>query len=371
MNAAVPSVVEIDLDAIGYNVRSALKRLPPGVRIIAVVKANAYGHGAEEVAREALSAGAHFLAVAHVQEGEALRRAGLDAPIVVLGPAMAEEMDKAAGLALTPAVFSQDRLWALEKAGERLCRLVDCHLKVDTGMNRIGVRPGEELEALLDVMDACPHVRLAGIFSHLYNADVSREHTRVQYDRFRGAVEQARRRGHTPMTHLSNSAAVFDRFYSEWDAVRLGIAMYGLSPLEGEVDVKPVMAWKTIVAYLHTIHPGETVSYGAEFTATRETVVATLPVGYADGYPRILQGKAQVIIGGVRVPVIGRVCMDQCMADVTDIPRVELGDEVVLLGRQGSQQITAGEFARWCQTIHYEIVTGAGRRSPRRYLHGR
>jgi len=362
-----PSVVEVDVCAMRRNIAYAQSLLEPSCRLIAVVKANAYGHGDVAVSRVALDMGAWALAVANREEAARLREAYPKARILVLGPAMPCEMQALAQMQVWPTVFYPEQVEALQAAAEVLGHEVSCHVAVDTGMNRIGTRPGERLEALLQAFSQCPQVKMEGIFSHLFHADGNDQATQAQRAVFEEALCRVRQAGHNPIVHLSNSAAALYRNHLHYDAVRLGIGMYGLEPWEKDENLTSVMTWKTHVAFLHEAQAGETVSYGGDFTVDRPMRIATLPVGYADDYPRQLSGKAEVLIRGSRARILGRICMDQMMVDVTDIPDVALGDEVVLLGRQGAEEIHARELAQICGTIHYEIVTGAGRRAPRVY----
>jgi len=359
------SVVRVDLSRLRRNVTLAREGLPEDVKLWAVVKANAYGHGASGCAKAALEAGAYGLAVANLKEGLPLRALFPDTPILVLGPSMPEEMAEMAAQDICPAVFYPEQVEALAQAAGNLGRSVGCHLALDTGMNRIGARMGESLDAMLETFKKHPAVEMRGVFSHLYAADGGEEETRAQAENFARCLEAIHAAGFAPMAHLANSAALLYRPELHFDAVRLGVAMYGLEPWEKDGRLAPVMTWATHVAHLHTLPARESVSYGGVFRAERDMRVATLPVGYADGYPRALSNRASVLIRGQRARILGRICMDQMMVDVTDIPGVVLGDEAVLLGEQGDACIPASELADLIGTIHYEIVTNAGRRAPR------
>ncbi|MBI3182913.1 MAG: alanine racemase [Myxococcales bacterium] len=364
-----PTRAEIDLAALEHNFGVA-KKLAGPAGVLAVVKANAYGHGAVPVARELERLGAAMLGVALVEEGIELRAAGVKAPILVLGGTYEGGYELMVEHELSPAVFRIDHLSRLERAAARLGQSVSAHLKLDTGMGRIGLLPSE-LEAFLDAAKRVRRVSLDGLLSHFANADLADEAlTREQAARFGAALAALRRRGIEPRwRHLANSAAVLELPEAceglELNLVRPGIMLYGLSPagwLASRAELRPVLSWKTAVIHLKTVPAGTPVSYGGTWVAPRESRIATLPVGYADGYSRAFSGRAAVLVRGRRAPIVGRVCMDLCMADVTEIGEVEVGDEVVLLGQQGGLGVSAEELARLAGTIHYEVVCGiAGR----------
>lgn len=358
---------EIDLSAIKSNVQVMRDRLAPGVKFLAVVKANAYGHGAVPVAEAALEAGADMLAVAIPEEGLELRRAGIDAPILVLGGIEEEAALAVAAGDLTQTVFDEPRIRALSEAGERLARRVKLHLKLDTGMNRIGVRTREEAQALTRLIDSLPGVELTGCFTHMATADGDeRAYTDAQLARFRELTDAIAQVHPAPITrHAANTASIFRFPEAQFDMVRGGIALYGYPPVPEAAGLRPAMRWIAHAVYVKTISPGDRVSYGGLFEAKRETVVMTVPVGYADGYRRALSGKGCVLVRGHRAPILGRVCMDQIMVDVTDIPGVQVGDEVVLLGQQDGETIDAEEMAAWLDTISYEVLCSPSARVPR------
>ncbi|NLG36875.1 MAG: alanine racemase [Clostridiales bacterium] len=358
--------VIVDLSAIERNIGFVRQGLGPETGMIAVVKANAYGHGMFEVARRALGCGVSMLAVATDAEGAQLREAGIGAPVLVLGGLLPQCAPTLLKHRLIPAVYTSEMIYALSKAAAP-DRAVPIHIKIETGMNRSGARPGRELSALLEALWECPRVRLTGMFSHFAAAEEADDSfTRRQYDVFRQAAEQAREAGFSPRLHIGNSAAAMRHAFAHMDWVRLGIVMYGLDPAgDANPNLQPALSWITRIVCLKRIEAGETVGYGRTYTATGPRTIATLPVGYADGYRRAFGGRADVLIGGRRAPVVGLVCMDQCMADVSGIPGVKVGDEAVLLGKQADEEITAGELAAIAHTIHYEIVTCIGPRIPR------
>jgi len=363
------NMCEIDLDAIRNNVRVMREKTADGARFLAVVKANGYGHGAAAVALAALDAGASMLAVAIPEEGIELRQAGIDAPILVLGG-----IDESAALAvaqhdLTQVVFDEPRIRALSAAGESLGRAVKVHLKLDTGMSRIGVRTQEEAKALTALIDSLPGVELTGCFTHMATADEDdREGTMRQIARFEQLCEAiAAVHPGRIVRHAANTASIFRYPQAHFDMVRGGIALYGYPPVPEAKGLKPAMRWTARAVYVKTIQPGDRVSYGGTFEADRETRVMTVPVGYADGYRRGLSGKGCVLVRGRRARILGRVCMDQIMVDVTDIPDAQAGDEVVLLGAQGDEMIDADEMAAWLGTISYEVICSPSARVPRVY----
>lgn len=366
-----PTRAEVDLSALRHNLALARKLAAPA-EVLAVVKANAYGHGALQVARALEEEGVSLLGVALVEEGLELRNAGVKAPILVLGGSYEGGWDLMVEYGLVPTIFRAEHLEALERAAAAAGREVTAHLKVDTGMGRIGVRL-PELGAFLERSRAAKRVRVDGLASHFANADLADASlTREQVSRFQEALAMLRAQGQAPTwRHLSNSAAVLDlpeaRDGSLFNLVRPGIMLYGVSPAKwlcGE-QLRPVLSWKSGVTHLKTVPPGTPISYGSTWVAPRESRIATLPVGYADGYSRMNSSRAAVLVRGRRAPIVGRVCMDMCMADVTEVPGVEVGDEVVLLGVQGSERVSAEELAAISGTIHYEVLCAIGARVPR------
>lgn len=361
-----PTVAEVDLDAIRRNVRT-LK--PPGAELMAVVKANAYGHGDVAVAVAALDAGASWLGVALVEEGIRLREAGLRAPILLLTefPAGAEKDALAADL--TPTVYTAAGLAALAQAGATQGGAPAVHVKIDTGMHRVGLPP--ELAPQLCVRVREAGLELEGVWTHFAVAeDPNDPSARMQFDRFREALEMLGGAGIRPRyRHAANSAAVIGFPDSHLDLVRVGIALYGIVPgpaLEGRADLRPAMSLRSQVTLTKRVAAGEGVSYGLSYRLHTESSVATVPVGYADGYHRAASGRAEVLIRGRRYPVAGTVTMDQITVDCGDDP-VQAGDEVVLFGEQGDEEIRAEELAGWAKTIGYEVVCAVSERVPREY----
>ncbi len=360
---------EIDLSAIRHNVGVMRGKLCGGAKLLAVVKADAYGHGAVPVARAALEAGADMLAVAIPEEGETLRKAGIAAPILVLGGISPDEAQAVAQNDLTQVVFDEAAVRALAQAGQSVGKNVKVHVKLETGMNRIGLSGAKDVQRLVRLIDALEGVELDGCFTHMATADEDdRDGTMAQLARFNELCAAIAAVHPGKITrHAANTACIFRYPQAHADMVRGGIALYGYPPVEEAKGLRPAMRWATRAVHVKTIQPGERVSYGGTFEAKRETRVMTLPVGYADGYRRALSGKACVLVRGRRAPVIGRVCMDQIMVDVTDIPGAAVGDEAVLLGAQGEDMIDADEMAGWLGTISYEVICSPSGRVPRVY----
>lgn len=368
MRASIrPTVAEVDLGAIARNVERLAAALG-GPALWAVIKADAYGHGAVPVAR-ALANRCPALAVSLVEEALELRAAGIAMPIVVLSA----YYDHCHGLVLdeglTPVVYDPADLELFSRAAIARGRLAELHLKVETGMNRLGISP-QKLPAVLDQVARLPGLRVAGLSTHLACADsVDGTSTTEALSLFRECLAMAQARGLTSLVnHAANSAAAIRFPAARFQAVRPGLAIYGamssaVVPLAG---LEPALRLGTRIMAVHDVPAGATVSYGGEWRATRPSVIATLPIGYADGYPRHVRG-AQVLLRGKRVGIVGAVCMDMMMVDVTDCPGVDVGEPITLLGKDGSAAITVDEVASWAGTINYEILSGISKRVPRVY----
>lgn len=366
-----PTWLEIDLGALAHNARR-LADVAGDAALMAVIKADAYGHGAVRVARTALRNGASWLGVACVPEGIEIRRAGIDAPTLILGYTPAWQARDAVRHGLSVTVFDERTAVALSKAAQALDRGVRVHVKVDTGLHRIGLPPAD-VPGLLARLRALPGVEVEGLFTHLAVADElgaeSVAATLEQARAFEALVDRLDADGlRPPVVHAANSAALLTAGSGDgapagprlrWDLVRAGIALYGLAPSAevGDPDLRPVMAWKTQVAQVLALDPGEAVGYGREWIAARPSLVAAIPVGYADGFRRAPTRWRHVLVRGQEAPLVGRISMDQASVDVTDIPGVRQGDEVVLIGRQGEREITAETVAGWLGTINYEVVS--------------
>lgn len=365
-----PTWVEIDLSAIAGNVRLLLDNMAADTRLMAVVKADGYGHGAAQVARCALQNGASSLGVATVEEGVQLREAGIGAPILVLGAASRAAVADIVQHHLAQTVFDADIVHAIAAAAQKAGTAIPVHIKIDTGMGRIGVR---DEAALLDVAEAVyaqPSLSLAGVFTHFATADGDLRYVDEQHTRFLPHVKALLRLEPHLAVHAANSAALLRCPETHHDMVRAGIALYVPPDLPDSVPegMRPAMRWVTQAVHVKEIGEGEAVSYGSIFHAERPTRVMTIPVGYADGYHRAIGGQGHALVRGKRAPVIGRVCMDQAMLDVTDIPDAACGDEVILLGKQGNMEITAAQMGSWCGMIDYEVVLSPTGRVPRRYV---
>ncbi|MUG73937.1 MULTISPECIES: alanine racemase [Paenibacillus] len=371
-----PTRVEISLDALRHNLEAFRAVLPAHVRMMAVVKADAYGHGAVEVCREALQDGVEYIAVAFLDEGLELRRAGITAPMLVLGYTPPEGLVTAWEHDITLNVYTDEILdaWERLQPAESAARPLKIHVKLDSGMNRLGIGPEDEAIRFIERARRTAGIEVEGLFTHYACADeTDKSHTFGQYAKFARVVEHFRGQGFEfPLVHAGNSAAAIDLPEYTFNMVRLGIGMYGLYPSEEvnkqQVALQPVLSIKTGVAMVKQVPAGEGVSYGAIYRTSGEETIATLPIGYADGYSRMLTGKAEVLIRGRRVPVVGRICMDQCMVNATGIADISMEEEVVILGAQGSERITAEEHASWLGTINYEIVCMISHRVPRVYV---
>ncbi|HXU61749.1 MAG TPA: alanine racemase [Polyangia bacterium] len=361
-----PTVAEIDLGAVQRNVGRVREAVGSPVRIFGVVKADAYGHGAVPVAR-ALEPLCHALAVSLVEEGLELRAAGIRAPILVLGAYYNRHQDDVIAERLTPVIYDHGDLERFAAAAKRAGRRIDVHVKVDTGMSRLGVAPGE-LPATLERLAAMPQLKLAGLCTHFASADVpDAAATDAQLAAFQAALDAAHaQRLPGVIRHAANSAAAVRFPSARLDAVRPGLALYGAMPSDVVrlAGLEPTLALRSRIMAVREIAAGTSVSYGGTWRAPRPTRVATLPIGYADGYPRHIR-QASVLLGGRRVPIIGVVCMDMLMIDVTDLPESALAGPVTLIGRDGADEITVDELARWAGTINYEILCGISKRVPR------
>ncbi|MFZ5818140.1 MAG: alanine racemase [Bacillota bacterium] len=369
-----PTWAEVDLGAIGANV-AELKRLSRARHFMAVVKANGYGHGAVSVAKAALETGADWLGVALVEEGVELRRNGITAPILVLGYVAPGLADTVLMYDLRVACFDLDLARALNQWARPMMRKAKVHVKVDTGMGRVGVQPHESLPFIRQLAEL-PHIEVEGIFTHFAAADEpQQEFTARQVERFDALLAALEEAGITPaIRHAANSAGLMLHPDGHYDLVRAGIALYGLPPAPG-VDwparLTPALSWKSRIAMVKWVEPGTPISYGCTYRSAGREQIASLPVGYADGLFRLLSNRGSVLIQGRRCPIVGRVCMDQTLVRVPDELTARVGDEVVLIGRQGKEEISATEMARTVGTINYEIVCAISQRVPRFHLHGR
>lgn len=365
-----PAHLQIDLSAIRHNLGEVRRIVGPAVAIIAVVKADAYGHGAVPASRVALDAGAEMLAVALVEEGVQLREAGLMAPILVMGAMVPEQAAALVEWNLIPSVMNLELAEALSQEAARAREAIVCHLKVDTGMCRLGARD-DDLPQLLPQLARLTGLSWQGIFSHLADPTGDFAATRQQIARFAAAVAEAEAvLGPLPYRHLCASGGICLHESGHFSAVRPGEMMYGLVagvPEDRQPGIREAMSLHTRIAFLKRVRAGERVSYGGTYVVPSDTTLAIIPIGYADGYPRSLSGVAEVLIGGRRRPLVGRVCMDCIIADVGAKPDCQLGDEVVVFGRQGDAEVRISEISQLGQTINQEIVARMGGRLPRVY----
>lgn len=367
-----PVWVEIDLRAIRHNLAEIRRLVGPAVDIMAVVKADAYGHGAVQIAKVALESGAKWLGVALPEEGIALREAGITAPILVFSPLQIEQVEAMVRFDLTSTICLLEPAVALSRAALSAGKKPSYHVKIDTGMGRIGV-PAEEAVAFIKKLQLLPGLDYGGIYSHLATSDErDKEYAKYQIKRFNKVIVDLKAEGLFPAkAHLANSAAIIDLPLAYYNMVRPGIMLYGMYP-SSEVDLekirlKPAFSLKTKVVFIKKVPSGTAVSYGRKYITAKETTIVTIPIGYADGWSRLLSGKAEVLISGKRFPIVGAICMDLCMVDVGDEP-VEIGQDVTLIGSQGSEQITVEEIGAHLGTINYEVVCMISDRVPRRYL---
>jgi alanine racemase len=380
--AATPLLwAEVDLAAIEHNLRELRRITRPSARLMAVVKANAYGHGSVAVARAALQSGADFLGVARIDEALALRAAGLAAPILVLGYTPPERAAELLANDLTQTVFSPEAARLLSTTAVQKGRTLRVHLKVDTGMGRIGLPAGPQaspqaaVAAVLEIA-RLPGLELEGVFTHFASADsADKSFTHQQLERFMDLLDLLCQNGlEIPMRHAANSAAIIDLPETHLDMVRAGIALYGLYPSDeiakNRIRLIPAMTLKARVVQVKSVPAGFSVSYGMTFRTERPTTIATIPVGYADGYSRALSSRGRMLIREKAVSIAGRVCMDMTMVDAGEIPEVAVGDEVVIFGRQGAARLGAEEVAEILGTISYEVVSALTARVPRVYVRG-
>jgi alanine racemase len=364
-----PVWAEIDLDALRHNVETLARRAAPA-RLCAVVKANAYGHGAVAVARAAIEAGASSLGVVCVDEGEELRLGGIDAPVLVLGFTPASEAERVVELRLTPTVGSMETARALSLAAAKRGVTQPVHIELESGLNRHGL-PLDELVAFAERLRALPSIEVEGVFTHFAAAEEGDSaFTRMQHD---ALIAASARLPWIPVRHCSASASVLLSPEMSLDMVRAGLAIYGYEPAPGaagELRLRRVLTLKSRVARMIDLEPGATVGYGRTWTAQRPSRIALIMCGYADGLRRALSNKAQVLVRGRRAPVAGRIAMDMCMADVTDVPGVAPDDEVVIIGAQAGELVDADELAGLADTISWEILAGISARVPRLYVQG-
>jgi len=369
-----PTRAEIDLGALAFNLSQVRSLVGKEKKILAVVKANAYGHGAVDIVRELANLGVDFFGVAFVEEGIQLRKAGIEKPIFILGGIFPFQINEVFSFDLTPVIANLDLARSLDAEGERQRKRLGVHIKIDTGMNRLGV-PYEHVEDFFVALRGFDCLEIEGILSHFSSADLndrqSIEFTRKQAERFRDAIKEIRALGSLPpLIHMANSSAIMEGVIPELNMARAGLILYGAYPsrhLRSVVSLKPVMTLKTRVMHIKSLPPGVPISYSRTFHTQRESVIATLAIGYGDGYQHCLSNRGKVLIQGREAPVVGAICMDLALVDTTEIPEAKTGDEVVLFGSQEGKRISVEDVAQWAGTIPYEVLCGIGPRVPRIY----
>jgi alanine racemase len=369
-----PVWMEVNLDNLVHNIRAIKQNLGRGAGIIGVVKADGYGHGAVEVAQTLMGEGIGRFAVAVLDEAIELRKAGIDVPILILGYTPPAQYSALIEYDIMPTIYSYDDAAILSSLAVNEGKDIKVHLKLDTGMGRIGLIPGEDSLDQVSNISKLRGIVIEGIFTHFSVADEQdKAYTRFQYSNFINFCDQLEAKGiQIPLKHVGNSAVVIDLPDMHLNLVRPGIMLYGIYPSEevnkSRVIIKPLASLKARIAHVKNVPAGTSIGYGRKFTTRRESVIATLPIGYADGYSRMLSGKAKVLVHGEEVPVVGNICMDQCMIDVTGLDGVAVGDEVVLIGEQGERAIRAEDLARPLGTISHEIMCMINKRVPRVYI---
>lgn len=367
-----PAFLEIDLKNVAFNVKNIRKKLGEKIEFLAVVKADAYGHGAYQVSKVVLENGADLLGVAILEEGIELREKGINEPILILYPEFQGREEKILEYDLESTVTNLNfaRNLSLEAAKQK--KVANVYIKVDTGMGRYGLAPEEAYQFIKKARDL-ENIKIKGILSQLSSAEEKEdEFTFQQLSNFKKILKQLEdfNRGFLNKS-IANSSAVLNLPESYFNQVRVGLLLYGVYPspeVSKSIEVKPALSFKSKIIFLKEVKKGIPIGYSRSFITSRKTKVATIPMGYGDGFGRLLSNKARVLIQGKRAPVIGKVCMDAFMVDVTDIPEANTGDELVIIGKQGNEEITADEFAQWNQSINYEVLTRMGKRLPKVYL---
>jgi len=365
-----PVWAEINLDNLKKNYEK-VREIIGNRKLIAVVKSNAYGHGSVEIAKELENLGADYLAVRNLEEGIELRSEGVEKPILIMGYVFPKQVNYIVEFSLTPTILSLEFAEELQRFLETYGERIKVHVKIDTGMGRLGVPYKDSIEFIKKLTEF-KNIEIEGIYSHFSTADEEdKSFTEEQFKRFMYVVDELEREGiKIPLKHIGNSATVIDLPKFSLDGVRIGIMLYGLKPsiFVREINLHPVMSIRAKIIFLKRVDKGTPISYGRKFYTERESIIATIPMGYSDGYPRALTNIGEVIVKGRRVRVVGRVCMGKFMIDVTDIPDLKVGDEVTIIGRDGEEEITATEIAEKLDTINYEIVSRISRSVPRVYI---
>lgn len=366
-------IAEINLDNIAYNMTNIREKVNKKTKIMAVVKADAYGHGAVEVAKTALYNGADWLGVAIIDEAIELRKNNIFEPILILGHTIEHKLLQVIKYDITQTVFSFEMAKKLSDEALKIKKSVDIHIKIDTGMSRLGFLPTDEsIDEILAIKNL-PYINITGIFTHFATADMKdKTFTKEQFEKYMWVIKKLEEKGiNNIIKHISNSGAILDIDEYSLDMVRAGIILYGMYPSNQvlkSVKLKPAMSLKTHISFIKEIEPDVSVSYCRTYFTNKKTKIATIPVGYADGYARILSNRARVLINGEYANIIGNICMDQFMIDITNIQNVKQGDIVTLMGEDNNNHITAEELANLQNTINYEIVCNIGKRIPRVYI---
>jgi len=362
----------IDLDAFWYNISEIRRNISSDTMIMGVIKANGYGHGALKLADTLVEAGSEWLGVASVDEGIELRHHGIKLPILVLGFTPWQQYRELITYNITPTIFSYEMADEMNKIAREASVVLDVHIKVDTGMGRIGFKSDDAIAQILKVK-SLENLNMQGIFTHFACSDLKdKTSAHLQLSKFHQVIAGLKEKGiDIPIKHCSNSGAIIDMPEANMDMVRPGISLYGLYPSDEvnhqRVQLKPVMEIKSHIIFIKELKEGSAIGYGSTFVTKRKTLVATIPAGYGDGYPRSLSNRGRVLVKGHSVPIIGRVCMDQLMVDITDFDDVFLGDEVTLIGRDGDERISVEEVAHMAGSFNYEFICDVGRRVPRVY----
>ena len=372
-----PTIAEIDLDAIKFNYEQLRKKVGKETKMLAVVKADGYGHGATFISKELQSLGVDLLGVAICEEGISLRRAGIRIPIIILNGIFKGQIKETIECNLTPVIFDSNTAQRLSDEGKRVNKRVKVHVKIDTGMGRLGISH-KDIVPFFSKLKNMANLEVEGVLSHLSTADgdspEDRDFISLQLQRFEECIREIDILGFSPpLRHIANSAATIDLSPSFCNLLRPGLMLYGAYPsyrFAEKIHLKPVMSLKTEIMQIKSVPAGYCISYKRTFVTQRDSVIATLPIGYADGYSRLFSNRGTALIGGEKAPVVGTVCMDMTMVDVTKVPNVQVGDEAVLIGRQGDKEISADEMADKIGTISYEVFCGVSKRVPRIYIKG-
>ncbi|MCT4604749.1 MAG: alanine racemase [Marinisporobacter sp.] len=369
-----PVWAEINLDHLAHNMKEIRRVVRKTTKVTAVIKANGYGHGAVEIGEILLQNGANRFAVATLSEALELRKVYKDIPILILGYTPENNAEEIIENKIIQTVYSLEQAKKFSQKAQELKKEIIFHIKVDTGMSRIGLKPDETSVAIVKEIDRLPNVVVEGIFTHFAVADaINKTFTHQQYEKFINFSKRLKEEGiDIPIKHVSNSAAIIDLPEMNLDMVRAGVILYGLYPSdEVKKDImklKPALTLKAKISHVKELDEEMGISYGLKYVTDKKSKIATIPIGYADGFTRMLSGKAKALVGGKKVPVVGRICMDQCMLDVTEVENVKVGDEVILIGTDGNNTILAEDIGNLLNTINYEIVCMVGRRIPRVYM---